>query len=297
MPAKASVQTSTVQKTAYDVLEKQIGLQSDLQRIASGKSYLARVSSAIDGLAKELGLGSEDGSTQSPTQMQGVGDLLEAAAGEAARMSALEKLWQTQQFETTGKFGNFKAFWSGLTPAQQAYPDDYLDSWNLTVWQTGRMLRLAGVADQALDYVVLRQALDSGSDSAIARIADSSKYFKYASTDKGLVISPIAVKPAAFESRQALILQASTVPVALLGALATTLGLDPNDPKKGGQNIATMIVMWTQFAAELGFAVMLGMNASAANAPQAAPRRARIPASRPPDGSGSPAMPRLPPST
>ena len=136
MPAKASVQTSTVQKTAYDVLEKQLGLQPDLQRIAAGRSYLARVSSAIDGLATELGHGSGTGSTSSQSQTQGVGDLLEAAAGEAARMAALEKLWQTQQFETTGKFGDFKAFWSRLTPEQRAYPDDYLDSWNLTVWQT-----------------------------------------------------------------------------------------------------------------------------------------------------------------
>lgn len=265
MPAKASVQASTVQKTAYEVLEKQLCLQSDLQRIAAGKSYLARVSSAIDGLAQELGLGSGDGSTQSQTQMPGVGDLLEEAAGEAARMAALEKLWQTQQFETTGKFGDFKAFWSSLTPEQRAYPDDYLDSWNLTVWQTGRMLRLAGIADQALDYVVLREALNSGSDAAIARLSNSSKYFSYTSTATGTVITPIAVKPTAFESRQALVLQASTVPVALLGALATTFSLDPNDPEKGGQNIATLIVMWTQLAAELGFAVSMGMNASAAN--------------------------------
>ena len=267
MPAKASVQTSTVQKTAYDVLEKQLGLQPDLQRIAAGRSYLARVSSAIDGLATELGHGSGTGSTSSQSQTQGVGDLLEAAAGEAARMAALEKLWQTQQFETTGKFGDFKAFWSRLTPEQRAYPDDYLDSWNLTVWQTGRMLRLAGIADQALDYVALHRALNSGSDAAIARISDSSKYFTYAFTAKGKVITPIAVKPTAFESRQALILQAATVPVALVGAIGTTLDLDLNDPEKGGSNIATLIVMWTQLAAELGFAAMLGMNASAANAP------------------------------
>ncbi|MCM2503416.1 hypothetical protein NDN16_06950 [Aureimonas altamirensis] len=265
MPTKISLQTSSVQKTAYDVLEKQLGLQSDLQRIAAGKSYLARVSAAIDGLAAELGVG--DGSTQSQSQSPSVGDLLEASAGEAARMAALEKLWQTRQFETTGKFGDFKAFWGGLTPEQKAYPDDWLDSWNLTVWQTGRMLRLAGIADQALDYIVLREALDSGSDAAIARLADSSKYFRYTMTDRGTVISPVAVKASAFEARQALTLQAATVPVALLGAISSTLQLDPNDPEMGAHNVATLIVMWTQLAAELGFAVMLEMNASAANTP------------------------------
>ena len=241
---------------ADQILQIQTEVGADLGRISAVQGYLARINKAFTGLLAQSG-SAEDAETD--PMGPSAGELREAERDRQAMFRQLAKLWQMQEYERTGQFGNFTTFWNGLTPEQQAAPDSWLDGWNTTVWQNGRMMRLAGLAERSAEYIKFRSALGEDTTEARQLLMSSGTYYRYS---QGEIVS-VPAASSAFMNSETYKLQVATVPLALLAAIENTVHVDAGDGKNDDADIASLALYWCLFAAELGAAISMAAASSA----------------------------------
>ncbi|WP_353050195.1 hypothetical protein [Aureimonas altamirensis] len=232
--------------SAEDVLRIQLALSDSLKRIRLFNSYSTRIERSFGDLAKELQTGEP-----SEAENASVGDTREIVEAEGRRILRIEMLWQMQTYRETGAFGDFDAFWTKLTPDQQAAPDNCFKSWYLTVWDAGRMLRLPSllsVGQQNDAYLSMKEAvaqyrtLMSDPDTrAAAPFPQANQYYKY----DGGKIRLADDRNFTERSEGQLALRGATVGIVLLEALNKTLSSSST-----AENKVVQARYWLRFLSE-----------------------------------------------